>query len=113
MPITNAKRRAAVPLDRQPLVIAEAVKNLQAACELLRLAGSKKAADATARAIKSAKGAHNHALRMAAPFDGWMKLDGRRDPPHKPGEPWKVKMGGEGNPTAENPHGIRMGYSKG
>jgi hypothetical protein len=62
--ITKAKRRAGASLPEQPTLIAGAIANLKAARDTLRTCGCKNAADYVARAMKSAEGAHRHALRM-------------------------------------------------
>ena len=61
---TKAKRRAMVDRATQPEVIGDAIAKLRTARYLLRLCGSKNAADYVGRALKSAEGALRHAQRM-------------------------------------------------
>lgn len=61
--ITKAKRRAVIPAKDRPEEIENAIHYLRKARHLLRLCGSKNAADYVQRAIKSAEGAKNHAER--------------------------------------------------
>lgn len=65
-PHTFAKRRCKLSPSGQAFSTATAVLNLKAARDMLREAGSKRAADYVARALKSAIGAMNHARRAAA-----------------------------------------------
>jgi len=62
---THAKRRAVIQPEAQPAAIALSIRHLKNARGILRKCGCKNAADAVARALKSAAGAERHARNMA------------------------------------------------
>lgn len=65
MSTTKAKRESKYTGSEQVSLISTAREYLYVARDNLSACGSKKAADAVARAIKSADGALRHARRMA------------------------------------------------
>jgi hypothetical protein len=61
----KARRRSRLSDNDAIAAIDYAICRLHSARHMLRIAGSKPAADYVSRAIKSAEGAFNHALRRA------------------------------------------------